>query len=43
VHTHKCLSISDRDSPENAVRAGAPIQYECENDPATLWTFKPKL
>ena len=24
--TRKCLSLSDRNSPENSVRAGAPIQ-----------------
>jgi len=42
MQTHKCLSVSDRDSAENSVRTGAPIQYECDNDPASLWTLRPK-
>jgi cytolethal distending toxin subunit A len=34
VHTHKCLTISDRDS--------TPVQYDCDADPASLWTLSPK-
>ena len=40
--TRKCLSRSDRDSPENSVRAGVPVQYECDSDPKHRWELTPK-
>ena len=39
--TRKCLSLSDRDSAENSVRVGAPVQYECDGDPARRWKLTP--
>ncbi len=42
VQTHKCLTISDQDNAQNSVRAGAPVQYDCDTDPASLWTLRPK-